>query len=299
MKKLSDVSNYLVIENGIITEKEINDLIHVEEHKIIVQNAKQLQIIYTGRQKTYYDLTIEIAKNNQIDLIEMYDFQSDCQFHKHLIINQGCKVTRYVENTSEGDIDIDIEDHVDVLENANIDCAYVELANHSISENMKYQLQEEGARALIRLASLSQNQKKKSFEITLNHLAPYTYGDMDNYGIVKSKGSLIIDGIGRIYKGNHQSSTHQTNKIIVFDAGCNAQANPYLYIDEYDVKASHGASVGKIDEDHLYYLQSRGLSKQDAMHLVTYGYFLPVLNFIHIESLKERFSEVLKEKVGL
>jgi Fe-S cluster assembly protein SufD len=44
---------------------------------------------------------------------------------------------------------------------------------------------------------------------------------------------------------------------------------------------------------------SRGLSKQDAMHLVTYGYFLPVLEFISVESLKERFSDVLKEKVGL
>lgn len=54
-----------------------------------------------------------------------------------------------------------------------------------------------------------------------------------------------------------------------------------------------------IDEDHLYYLMSRGLSKQDAMHLVTYGYFLPVLEFISVESLKERFSDVLKEKVGL
>lgn len=95
--------------------------------------------------------------------------------------------------------------------------------------------------------------------MTLEHLAPHTYGDMDNYGIVKSKASLIIDGVGRIYKGMSGSDTHQTNKIIVFDEGCKAQANPYLYIDEYDVKASHGASVGKIDEDHLYYLMSRGL----------------------------------------
>ena len=135
--------------------------------------------------------------------------------------------------------------------------------------------------------------------MTLEHSAPHTYGDMDNYGIVKSKASLIIDGVGRIYKGMSGSDTHQTNKIIVFDEGCKAQANPYLYIDEYDVKASHGASVGKIDEDHLYYLMSRGLSKQDAMNRVSFGYFLPVLDFISVESLKVRFSDVLKEKVGL
>ena len=189
--------------------------------------------------------------------------------------------------------------YVDVYKYARVSCAYVELTDYTTLSKIKYRLLEEEASVKLRLASLSKEKENKHYEMTLEHLAPHTYGDMDNYGIVKSKASLIIDGVGRIYKGMSGSDTHQTNKIIVFDEGCKAQANPYLYIDEYDVKASHGASVGKIDEDHLYYLMSRGLSKQDAMHLVTYGYFLPVLEFISVESLKERFSDVLKEKVGL
>ena len=131
---------------------------------------------------------------------------------------------------------------------------------------------------------------------SLTHFAPHTTGIMDNYGVVKDASNLVIDGIGTIKQGNHQSSSHQTNKIIVFDEKCNAKANPYLYIDEYDVKASHGASVGKIDEDHLYYLQSRGLSKKDAMHLVTYGYFIPVMEFIDNADLREMFNETIKRK---
>ena len=151
----------------------------------------------------------------------------------------------------------------------------------------------------MRLAALARGEEKKHLTLSLVHEAPFTTGIMDNYGVVKNQANLIIDGIGTIKKGNHQSNSHQTNKIIVFDKGCNAKANPYLYIDEYDVKASHGASVGKIDEEHLYYLQSRGLSKEDAMHLVTYGYFIPVLEFIDNDELKELFNETLREKVGI
>lgn len=49
----------------------------------------------------------------------------------------------------------------------------------------------------------------------------------------------------------------------------------------------------------MYYLQSRGLSKKDAMHLVTYGYFIPVMEFIDNADLREMFNETLKEKVGI
>ena len=198
-------------------------------------------------------------------------------------------------NAAKSEIHVD-ESH-EVLANAHVTVAYGECNGAATMRNTFVALRQEGASALVTSASLVDC--KKNYRMQVVNYAPHTYGDMDNYGIVKSKASLIIDGVGRIYKGMSGSDTHQTNKIIVFDEGCKAQANPYLYIDEYDVKASHGASVGKIDEDHLYYLMSRGLSKQDAMHLVTYGYFLPVLEFISVESLKERFSDVLKEKVGL
>ena len=92
---------------------------------------------------------------------------------------------------------------------------------------------------------------------------------MDNYGVTKDHSELVFDGVGKIDKGMSQSSSHQTSKIIVFDPTCKAKANPYLYIDEYDVKASHAAGVGKMDEDHLFYLESRGLSKNAAMKLIT------------------------------
>ena len=155
----------------------------------------------------------------------------------------------------------------------------------------------EGANAKVRMAMLSRLQEKKHYKVHIEHLARHTTGIMDNYGVVKDEARLTVDGIGTINKGYSGSIAHQTNKIMVFDEKCQASANPYLYIDEYDVTASHAAAVGKMDEDHLYYLQTRGLSKRQAMQLITYGYLEPVIHVVDNEMLQKRFQEAL-EKVG-
>lgn len=85
---------------------------------------------------------------------------------------------------------------------------------------------------------------------------------------------------------------------MVFDKECIAKANPYLFIDEYDVKASHAAGVGRMDEEHLFYLQSRGMTKNDAMRLITYGYLIPVVDVIDNETVKQAFNETLEKRMG-
>ena len=76
---------------------------------------------------------------------------------------------------------------------------------------------------------------RKHYEVILNHHALHTYGLMENYGVTRDRSCLLFDGVGRIDQGMHQSESHQTSRIIVFEPQCTAKANPYLYIDDYDV----------------------------------------------------------------
>lgn len=297
MNKLQDIKNYLVIQNGTIISHQGNDKIEVIDNKIIVDNASSLQIIYLIDQVGNY--SIDLCIKGSLTLVETYDFQAKATFVKNIEILENANVLRYNDNQSNAAIPIKVYENVKVHRDGYVKCAYVEIAASSMEMAINYALTGENATSIVRLATLAKNEEKKHISVSLVHEAPYTNGIMDNYGVVKNKASLVIDGIGTIKKANRQSNSHQTNKIIVFDKSCRAKANPYLYIDEYDVKASHGASVGKIDEEHLYYLQSRGLSKEDAMHLVTYGYFIPVLEFIDNDELKELFNKTLKEKVGI
>ena len=124
-------------------------------------------------------------------------------YTKNIKINESSEVLRYVEKNSHQNIQLDLDENVDVYKYARVSCAYVELTDYTTLSKIKYRLLEEEASAKLRLASLSKEKENKHYEMTLEHLAPHTYGDMDNYGIVKSKASLIIDGVGRIYNQIH------------------------------------------------------------------------------------------------
>lgn len=263
-----------------------------EDQTIHIEESGSVHIEYVTSSK------IDIYLTGNVEIIETYVGSEDIIIHKTIHVLPNSNILRFVSNEKTGG-NLELDETVICQRDSTVRCAYVDLAAVSEKTKYTYQLIEQNAVVEVRYAGMAQANNKKTVDMTMHHLAPFTSATMDNYGVVREAGSLVIDGTGRIDRGMMQSSSHQVNKILVFDKASKAQANPNLFIDEYDVKASHGASVGKIDEEHLYYLQSRGLNRQEAMHLVVYGYFIPVMEYIENESLKEEFSSSLMEKVGV
>lgn len=298
MEQLQNSKNYITLHNGKVITKSISENIDVSGSIITVKQATNLQISYIVDNDDSYAMELHV-ESPTLDLIESISCQSDASIHRSTFVRQDTSVTRYVNIDTASQAKVHVKDTVEVKKNGHIKCAYVDFSNAHTKADFQYDLVGEHAQAKIRIGVLSKKEENKEYQIHLRHLAPNTIGHMDNYGVVKDTAKLIIDGIGTITQGNYQSDNHQVNKILVFNKNCQAKANPYLYIDEYDVKASHGASVGKVDDEQLYYLQSRGLKKEEALHLITYGYFIPVLEFITDEQLQEQYNELLKEKVGI
>ena len=147
------------------------------------------------------------------------------------------------------------------------------------------------------LASLSANSDNKTFDISVNHIAGSTFARMDNYGVCKDDARLVFSGISTINNGAKESKTHQNSKIMVFDEKSDGIAKPILKIDENDIEASHAAVVGKINDDHLFYLTSRGLSESAAKELITFGYLKPIMNGFVEEDIKEEISKLIEERM--
>ena len=109
---------------------------------------------------------------------------------------------------------------------------------------------------------------------------------MNNYGVCKDNSTLIFDGVSHIDRHGKKSEAKQNAKIIIFDKNCKAVANPSLLIDYNDIVANHGAAVGTLNQDHIYYLLSRGLELKEARKLITLGYLKPILRNIDEEDAK-------------
>ena len=74
---------------------------------------------------------------------------------------------------------------------------------------------------------------------------------------------------------------------------------PLLLIDENDVKASHATTLGQPDENQLYYLQTRGLSRKQALGLLTVGYIMPITELFEDETINQKLKNEIEMKVGL
>jgi len=173
-------------------------------------------------------------------------------------------------------------------------------ADFSIEKNdtkINIDLVNENASAIWHLASLSSEQDKKNILVNLNHIAPLTYGRVDNYGVCRNLSTLIFAGTSSISKGSHNSKTSQNAKIMVFDEDSNAAARPILKIDENDIEANHSAGVGKINDEHMFYLTSRGLTTSEARQLITYGYLKPILVGFDDENYQKEITELIERRL--
>ncbi len=160
--------------------------------------------------------------------------------------------------------------------------------------NLDVYLEEEGASAIWRGAVIAAGESQKTINASLYHQAKNTEGLMSNYGIAEDHAKLVFSGTSAIANGAKGSSTRQEAKIIVFDPTSVGKASPILKIDENDVSASHAAIVGKLNDAHLFYLQTRGLPLEEARRLLTLGYLKPIVSYFEDEALKSRIDEAIE-----
>ena len=236
-------------------------------------------------------LIVEIEANSQVDiLVSSLPDKSSLK----MIVSEGSLVNLSVlaeEKVSSANIEINVK------KGADLEGYFADFSKDVINLNCVINLEEEGATTNFKLASLGANKDLKDINISVKHLSPKTYGRVDNYGVCKDDARMVFSGTSHILKNSIKSKTQQNAKIMVFDKMSNAIAKPILKIDENDIEASHAAVVGKINDEHLFYLTSRGISEADAKELITFGYLKPILLGFKEEQIKEHISSLIEGRM--
>jgi Fe-S cluster assembly protein SufD len=131
-----------------------------------------------------------------------------------------------------------------------------------------------------------------------NHLAPHTTSDLLFKGALKGKSRSVWQGMIYVAKGAEKTDGYQANRNIVLEEGARADSIPGLEILADDVRCTHGATVGKLEQEPLFYLKSRGIPQKEAERLVVEGFFDPIMQRIPFEGVRDRFHEAILEKMG-
>lgn len=186
----------------------------------------------------------------------------------------------------------DVAFSVKVAKNGRFEGVFADIIRHKGHFSINIELEGEGAYAHWLLSSIGLNDDRKSFEPSVLHLASHTEALMESYGVAAEKSRLAFSGVSEIKKYARKVKTRQSAKIIVFDPTSDGKSSPVLKIADNDVEASHAAVVGRLNEDHLYYLQSRGISREEARRLIAMGYLVPVLPYF-----EEKESSIISDSI--
>ncbi|MEN4013366.1 MAG: Fe-S cluster assembly protein SufD [Chloroflexota bacterium] len=130
-----------------------------------------------------------------------------------------------------------------------------------------------------------------------NHLAPNTTSDLLFKGALIDHSRVVWQGMIYVAPGAAKTDGYQANRNLVLSRAARADSIPGLEILADDVRCTHGATVGKIDQDQVFYLRARGVPKVEAERLIVEGFFDPIMQRIPFEGVRERFQEAITQKM--
>ena len=275
--------------------------ITVAKNQVVTEPIVITHSLDESRVVVYSRLVVEANENSEVTIVERFVSNADA---KSLIVPavdvraaQSARVT-YVAINELGAATWQIGYQQAVGQrDSTMQMFTVALGGDYARMRAEVRLEGQGASAQQVALYFADENQMHDFRTLQDHAAPRTHSNLLFKGAVKDTAKSVYTGLIRIRENATKSEAFQTNRNLTLSNGAWAESVPNLEIETNDVKCSHASTVGPIDEEQRFYLESRGIQPEIAERLVVLGFFdevlnrLPVLPFI--AGLRERVSTKL------
>jgi Fe-S cluster assembly protein SufD len=156
----------------------------------------------------------------------------------------------------------------------------------------------QGASSILRSTYLGEGDQIHDLRTKQDHVAPKTISDLLCKGAVADRSRSIYSGLIKMRHGAVRSNAMQTNHNLVLSEAAHADSVPNLDISENDVRCSHASTVGPIDEDQRYYLESRGIDPTEAERLLVRGFFRDLLDQTQLAGVVGLVAEEIESRLS-
>lgn len=272
---------------------------------------------------TFHDNTLKLLKKSRFQDTLTFKLQNRALTNLNIIVEESVEAKIILELTDQDLSDVTYDVFLELKDNAQVKFllltevqsknAIFNFKSSSLRDsNMEFiggfinnvmdaklylDLNGKGASLKVRTITVSSTDHSQKLDIHMTHYAPFSSAEMTNIGIAGHNGIIKINGVGQIEQGMNGSAAFQTLKGIITNDLAQIDVNPILIIDEHDVTAGHAATVGKMEEEVLFYLRSRGLSLIEAQRLIINGYLQPIIDEVDDELIKENVIKIVNERI--
>ena len=270
---------------------------------VVIEEPLQYIVISDREQSLFNHVTIQVGKNAKFNFIENYvnnqkEDKDPFSLVSEVVAHEGAQIN-YSSITNQpgqkrGTILRRGLTYRDSLINWNVAAMDEADVYHDNTTNILG----DGSEANLKIVTLGVKEQKTYFNSEVVNQGLSSKGDILQHGVLLDRSHIVFNGVGFIVKGATGSNAYQSSRMLTLSSEAKADANPMLLIDENDVMAGHGASLGRIDEEQLYYLQSRGLTRKESSRLLVHGFLSPVISELTVDKIKELVTVLIDEKIN-
>lgn len=277
-------------------------LVYIPTGVVIEEPIALTHIQNRMNQAVYLRHLIIAEANSQATIIEDYQGLADCCYLTNkiteVVVGTGAKLTHCtIQRESKSAFHFG---HLSVQQ-----LAGSEFANHSLSlggqwvrSDISLYLQEEKAHSMMNGIYAPANGQHVDHHTTVQHLVPYCSSEQDYKGILTGRSRAVFNGKVIVAKDAQHTDAKQQNKNLLLSANAEVDTKPQLEIFADDVLCSHGATVGQLDEDALFYLATRGIDRLEASHYLIHAFASDNLRLIPHRQLADYMGHLLTQQLG-
>jgi Fe-S cluster assembly protein SufD len=163
--------------------------------------------------------------------------------------------------------------------------------------NQEVALVGRGAQAQVNGVMFTTGRQNLTYLTRQDHAAPHTTSDLLYKGGLKDQSRVVWKGMIRVEKDAQRTDAYQKDDNLILSDAARADSIPGLEIEANDVRCTHGATAGRVDEDMVFYLRSRGIRREEAVRLIVEGFFANVYDRITLEPVRETLRQAVAAKL--
>ena len=279
---------YIYVPDGLVVDRPIHilNIAHAEEEPTVISPQK---IIVAG-------------ENSKLIIIETYHHLTNSQQTyftntvSQLVLKRNAIVDHYrIQDEGENAFFIN-NTEVDQMRDSTYSSYVVDLGGKLVRNNLSSILKDSGTTTNFYGIYLGIDKQHIDNQTFVDHAFPNCNSNELYKGILTDNAKGVFNGKIMVRPDAQKTNAFQKNHSLVLSKGASMNSKPQLEIFADDVKCSHGATIGKINEDALYYMRSRGLSKKEATSVLKQAFLTEITELIKIDPVREKVEQMLVDK---
>ena len=250
----------------------------------------------------FWRLLVVAEEGSRFSLIEEYassspDLRGYSNAAVELFVEQGAKL-EYVslQNLSRETWHFATH-HARVERDAELDWVAGGFGSKKGKTRIQNDLAGQGATSRVTGAYFADGSQHLDYDTFQEHIAPNTTSDFAFKGALRDSATTVWRGMIRVEREAQKTNAYQENRNLLLSRDAHADSIPGLEILANDVRCTHGATLGQVDREQLFYLMARGLSRAEAERLIVRGFFQDVLDRIELEPVREALADALEARI--